>query len=700
VSDLQHSFDQAANPLIDRPALPFDAPAFDRIKTEHMLPAVEYGIGKAQAAIAAIKAVKPEEATFENIIEALERADRVLDRISSVEMHIIQTNGTEEQRTLLKEKILPILSALGTDISQDEELFARIKAVHDHCDRGTLTAEQNVLLDKTYKNFVRGGALLTDAEHPAEKQRLREINERLAKLTAEFSDNVTKANAAYERWVDDPAELDGVPERVMKRLAHAAAEKGQPGRWLIQMEPFPGEIFTHCNNRALREEVWRADARMCDGDAFDNNGNILEIVKLRHEMAQLLGYPNYASYVVSDRMTGDTQTVLDFLKRNLAVYKPAAEKELADIKQFAAGKDGSDLQPWDLQYYARLQKEEKFQMSIEELRPYFKLENVLSGLHRHAEKLFNIEIREETSGKYPTHHPDVKTYEIYDKSREIRGVIYTDYFARPGAKKGGAWHMSLITHHEDENGTHIPVTTNTCNFAKPAPGEPALLSPSEAETMFHEFGHALHCLLGEGKYESLTGTKVKRDFVELPSQLQEHWALDKEVLATYAFHHQTGEVIPDRLMQTLTDMKNFGAARMGLGQTFYGLLDMKWYTTDPSTITSVADLEQSVADHATLFPNTRISMSPTFSHIFAGGYAAGYHGYKWAEVLDNDVFSAFQQNGLYDPATAERLRKSIYSRGGTANPMDLFVEMMGRKPDPDALLRSEGLLPPPQPGPA
>lgn len=697
VPDLQDAFAQADNPLINPPSLSFDAPPLDRVKPEHMLPAIEYGIAKAKANIDAIKQLPVEQATFENVVEALEYADEDLGRASSIISHIIGTNGDDNLRALRKQ-INAKVSDYGTDVSQDEDLFARIKHVHDTADRTTLTPQQIMMLDDTYKGYVRSGALFTEATHPAEKKRLREISQELTRLRSDYTDNRIKATAAYQRFAD-LSELPGVPERVLKQYAKQAEKAGQPGRYLIQLEPSPWDVLTHCSNRALREEIYRAQANLCYGGAHDNTQIMMDIVRLRHEMATMLGASSYADFVVSERMTGSVQTVNDFLERNLATYRPAAEKELAEIKAFAQQTDGlADMQPWDTVYYSRALKEDRFKASVEEARPYFPIDKVLDGVRHHAEKLFDIQLREDKAGQYPVHHPDVKVYEVWDnKTQSVRGLFYADYYARPGAKNGGAWQNTFRGPGENADGSkRIPVAGNTCNFPEPVSAEdPTLLSPDEVKTIFHEFGHAMHCLLGEGRYPSQCGTSVKWDFVELPSQLQENWVLEKEVLDSFAAHYQTGEKIPAELIKKLNDMENFGAARAGLGQTFLGMLDMAWHSTDPAAITSPEELEQSIADRASLFPDAPGLKSPSFSHIFAGGYAAGYHGYKWAEVLDADVFSAFRKNGLYDRATADHLRETIYSKGGTEEPMDVFIAMMGRKPDPDALFRREGLLPPP-----
>jgi peptidyl-dipeptidase Dcp len=400
-------------------------------------------------------------------------------------------------------------------------------------------------------------------------------------------------------------------------------------------------------------------------------------------------------------MAKNTETVLKFLDRCEEMYRPAAEKHLKNVRVLALETDRlSDLCPHDFDYYNNKLQEKSLRVDAEEVRPYLELENVLKGMHRHIEKLFNVKVTEEKTGKYPVHHPDVRVYEISDKGGgKTIGIIYTDYFARPGEKNSGAWMDVLRECGGIGSGNKCAIVINACNFARPAPEQPCLLSLHDVGTVFHEFGHALHALLAEGKYPSLTGVNVKWDFLELPSQLQEHWVQQEEVLSTFAKHHKTGEPLPEDLMKKAIALKNFSAGVDGMNVTFRARLDMAWYTTDPADIGSVEDFEDALRKKSCLFPPDGSVDSTSFDHIFAGGtdYAAGYYGYKWAEVLDADIFETFKDKGLYDPETARRLRDTIYSKGGTVDPMELFIAMQGRKPDPDALFRQEGLLPPKKP---
>lgn len=680
------SFDPQ-NPLMNPPALPEGAPPLDLVRNEHFLPAIRWGIVRAKESIKAIKA-NTAPANFKNSIEALEEAGEDLTRISSIFSNLCSSNNSDELRAI--EEVADVeLANYHSDISLDEALFARVKTAYDTCDKAKLSQEQLMLLEESYKGFVRSGALLDTSA----KAEMRTLNEKLSQAATQFANNTVKATEAYKKLITDEQELDGVPERAKKLYKHLAEEAGYTQGFLITLEPYPIDIVTHGRNRALREELYRAQATRCFKDSYDNLGLIMDLVTLKNKRARLLGYETYAAFVLADRMAGDVKTVSAFLETNLATYKPAAEKELEKIRALAQEMDKIDaLKPWDMAYYARILKEKTFGLELETLRPYFDLEKVLEGVKHHAERLFGIEMREETSGRYPVYHPDVKTYEIYDKqSGELTGLFYADYYARPGAKRSGAWMNSFRDRSMTNSKVNIPIVINNCNFPKPTKDHPTFLSLGDVETVFHEFGHALHALLATATYASLAGTNVKWDFVELPSQVQERWITEKEVLDTFARHHETGELMPAELVKTIQAMHNFDAGLFGLTQTFYGLLDMAYYSCDPATIVDPVTLETHIADRATLIKREAGLMSTTFNHIFGGGYAAGYYSYKWAEVLDADVFSAFKAKGLYDPELSRRLR-TLYAKGGTEPPMDIFIEMMGRKPDPRALFRLSGLL--------
>ncbi len=681
------------NPLIYPPALPHDAPPLDRIKTEHFLPAVYFAIDAARNEIAAIKS-NTAAPDFANTIEALEFSGKLLNRVGGIFGHFSSVQLSDEIRAIEDEFDLACVQ-FGNDVSLDEDLFARIKAVYDQKDNLKLSAEQKKLLEETYKGFVRGGALL-DAEG---KKELREINERMSELSTAFKNNSVQAVAAYQKVIDQESDLAGVPDDIKSVYREFAEKAGLTDKWLVKLSPPPIYIMEYAENRALREEIYRANTSVGWQGQFDNSANILEIVQLRHRRAQLMNFDTHADFVLDDRMAKTPETVLDFLRKNEMIYKPAAEAYLQKVKDYAQKTDGlTDLQPWDFSFYSRRLKEETFSLNLEDMRPYFDLEKVLDGLRIHAEKLFDIKMTE-TKGVYPVNHPDVKVYEVHDnKTGEIVGLFYADYYARSGEKRGGAWMNTLRNRGLEDGENKFPFVLNVCNFAKPTQGKPTLLSIDEVRTVFHEFGHGLHALMAKGDYASLTGTNVKWDFVELPSQLQENWAKEKEVLDTFARHHKTGATLPAEMIRKMNEMENFDAGYAGLRQTFMALLDMEWHTQDPAMIKSVEALEDKIIAETWLFPRVAGPVSTNFGHIFAGGYSAGYYSYKWAEVLEADVYEVFTTKGLYERSNAERLCETIYAKGGTEDPAELFRQMRGRDPDPEALFRREGLLPPPVSG--
>ncbi len=674
------------NPLLSASTLPYGAPEFDKIKTAHFLPALEHATGLMKAEIDAI-VNNPAAPTFANTIEALEAAGGEMSNVQKIFSFIAGANSNDEIREMQAGFNVASVK-VDNDIMMNAALFARVKAVYD-TPPNSLTGEQKMLLEKTYQEFVRSGALLDDAG----KARLSEVTERLTELTTQFLNNVTNATDAYEKVISDESELAGIPERVKNNYKQAAEEAGYDGKWLIKLSPPPIDFLQFCENRALREEVQKARTSIATTGEFDNRDIILEVVRLRHEHANLLGYPTHAAYILDERMMKTPEAVMNFLNRNDKVYRPASDAFMDELRAMARQDGIADFKPWDTLYYWRKAEEKKFSVDMEAVRPYFDLEKTLDGLRQHAEKLFGITMNE-ASAKYPTYSPDVKAYEITDqKTGEIIGLFYADYYARPGAKQNGAWEGDVRMRAGDD----ISIVYNVCNFDKPTKEQPTLLSIDEVTTLFHEFGHALHALLARGSYSSLNGTNVKWDFVELPSQLQENWVTEKETLDTFARHYQTGELLPAEMIQKIKDASQFGVAYEGLRQTYQALLDMKWHMTDPNDIKSVEELEDGViADHW-IFKREAGLTSTGFDHIFAGAtddYSAGYNSYKVAAVLEADVFAEFKKKGLYDPETAQRLRDTVYTQGGTVDPMELFKQLMGREPDQSALFRREGLLPP------
>lgn len=674
------------NPLLSPSSLPNQAPPFDKIEESHYLPAVEAAIAEARKNVDAIKADKAAP-DFANTIVALEISSEALGTVTGIFYNQLSAAGTDGLQALA-DKIGPLNSAFSSDVLLDETLFARVKAVYDKKDSLNLTPEQMTLLDETYKGFVRGGALL-DA---TKKTRLRAIDERLSVLSPTFSNNVKKSGEQFELLIDNDKDLAGLPESALAGAQHAAEEKEHKGKWLFTLDmPSYLPFMQYADNRNLREKMWRAFASRAWKDSFDNSANVLETVKLRDERAKLLGYQNHAHYVLEKRMAETAETVQAFLAKLKAAYKPAAQADLKALQDFAKKSGMTDeLKPWDVGYYAEKLKESLFDFSSEDLRPYFPLDNVLKGTFEHFSKLFGLKF---TPNKlYAVWHADVTAYDVHnEKDGAFVGTFYADFFPRTG-KKDGAW----MTTYRDQglfNGkVERPVIAIVCNFTKPTKDRPSLLTHDEVLTLFHEMGHAVHGLLSQVQYRSLAGTNVLWDFVELPSQAQENWVYEKETLDLFAAHYQTGERIPAGLIKKLNDSKNFMGGWAGLRQVNLATVDMAWHSTDPAAINDVAAFEDSVTKDTSLFPRLAGPTSTSFSHIFAGGYAAGYYSYKWAEVLDADTFELFEQKGLYDPESAEAYKNEILSRGGSEHPRVLYRRFRGRDADPDALFRREGLI--------
>jgi peptidyl-dipeptidase Dcp len=550
-----------------------------------------------------------------------------------------------------------------------------------------LSAEQHKLLEDTYKGFVRGGALL-DAKS---KQRLRKISEQLSTLNPAFSQNVIKSSEAFEMLITHKKDLAGLPEGAIEAAAHAASEKKKKG-WLFTLDyPSFGPFLQYADNRALREKIWRAFSSRAYKGPHDNQKNILKIVRLKTERAKLLGYKTHADYVLEERMAEKSQTVLTFLNTLKKTYKPAAKKDCAQLKKFAAKEHGlKDLKPWDVGYYSEKLKNKLFDFSSEDLRPYFPLDKVLSGTFDHFSKLFELTFK--PAKGYDVWHKDVQVFEVFDKkTKKFIGTLFADFHPRTG-KSNGAWMTSFRDQGLYLGKIERPVIAIVCNFTKPTKNKPSLLTHDEVLTLFHEMGHAMHGLLSNVTYRSLAGTNVLWDFVELPSQVQENWCYEKQTLDMLASHYQTGKKIPAALIEKLRTAQNFMVGWAGLRQVTLGTLDMAWHTTDPSKIKSVTAFEDKITKPLALFARLGGPTSTSFSHIFAGGYSAGYYSYKWAEVLDADTFALFLKKGLYDRKTASAYRQEILAKGGAEHPKALYKNFRSRGPDPNALLRREGLL--------
>ena len=577
-------------------------------------------------------------------------------------------------------------------MSLDEDLFSKIKTVYDQKDGLGLNVEQHTLLEDTYIGFVRSGALLDEDK----KARLREISQETSTLGPQFMNNAKKSAEAFELIIEDKVDLAGLPDTAIAGAVAAAEEKGYENKWLFTLDyPSLGPFLTYADNRDLREKIWRANGNKAYKDEFDNCDLVLQIVRLRDERAKLLGYDTHAQYVLERRMAKNPKTVIEFSEKLAQAYKPAAEKDLKDLKEFAKQSGFDDeIMPWDVGYYSEKLKQKLFDYSSEELRPYFQLKNVLDGVFTHFSKLFGLSFKPATN--IPTWHKDVTAYEVHnEKNNKFVGVLYADFYPRTG-KKSGAWKTSyrdqgLEINDQGEN-MREPIVAIVCNFTKPTKDTPSLLSFGEVTTLFHEMGHAIHALMSDVTYSSHAGTSVLWDFVELPSQVQENWAYKKETLDLFAKHYETGDSIPDALIEKVNKAKNFMVGFGGLRQVSFGLMDMQWHSTDPATISDVAEFEDQATEGLRLFPRLAGPMSTSFSHIFAGGYAAGYYSYKWAEVLDADTFELFEQEGLYNQEIAAKYAENILSKGGSEPPEVLYKRFRGRDADPDALLRREGLL--------
>ncbi|WP_456440488.1 M3 family metallopeptidase [Psychroserpens sp.] len=659
---------------------------FSRIENDHYLPAFLQAIKEAKAEIDEITN-NPETPTFENTIEVLDFSGEQLDRISSIffNMNSAETNDTIQK---IAQEVSPLLSEFSNDITLNETLFKRVKAVYDIKDTLDLNSEQNTLLDKKYKGFSRNGANLSEYK----KTRLREIDKASSQLKLKFGENVLAETNAFEMHLTNEEDLAGLPEGA-KEAAQQLAESKQKEGWLITLD-YPSYIpfMTYANNRELRKKLAiAAGAKAFKGNEHDNQDNVLQITKLRHERANLLGYKTHAHFVLEERMAKTPETVQHFLNELLEKAKPAAEKEFKDLEAFAKDLDGIDaLQKWDGSYYAEKLKQKLFSLDDEQLKPYFKLENVIDGVFTIAERLYDLKFEEiDTIDKY---HEDVLTYKVTDLKGNLVSVFYADFFPRPG-KRNGAW-MTVYKPQYIKNGKNSrPHISNVCNFTKPTKSKPSLLTFNEVTTLFHEFGHALHGILANTTYPSLSGTSVSWDFVELPSQVLENWCYEKEALELFATHYETGEPIPMDLIEKIKASATFHEGMQTLRQISLGLLDMSWHSENPSAITSVKTHENKAFENTKLYPDVAGNcMSTAFSHVFQGGYSSGYYSYKWAEVLDADAFEYFLEKGIFNKDVAKKFKDHILSQGGIEDPMTLYKRFRGKEPQPEALLRRAGLI--------
>lgn len=664
----------------------YNTAPFSKIKNEDYVPAIQEAIAETKREIEAI-VDNPEPASFTNTIEALSFSGMQLDRISNIffNLHSAETNDEIEKMAV---QIAPMLAELSSDITLNYELFLRIKEVYDQKESLNLTPEQDMLLTKNYKDFVRNGALLTEDK----KKQLREIDQEMSVLKLNFAEHVLAETNAYKLHVVKKEDLDGLPENVVEAAHELAKEEGKEG-WIFTLD-YPSYIpfMTYASNRELRKELAIAAGKK----AFQKNENnnekiILKLAKLRYDRAKLLGYDSHAHFKLEERMAQNPLSVKTFLNDLLAKGKPAADREFEELSAYAKKLDGIEkLEKWDGTYYSEKLKQERFNLDDEKLRPYFKLENVLNGVFDIAHKLYGLTFKEvQNIDKY---HPEVQTYVVSDEEGQLISIFYADFFPRKG-KRNGAWMTSYKSQYFKDGHNERPHVSIVCNFTRPTATKPSLLTFNEVTTLFHEFGHALHGMLADTTYPTLSGTSVYWDFVELPSQIMENWCYEEEALKLFAKHYETGETIP---MEYITKIKESASFLEGLAtvrQLSFGLLDMGWHGQDPSNITSVKDFETEQFKTTAIYPDVKENvMSTSFSHIFDGGYSSGYYSYKWAEVLDADAFDYFKQEGIFNREVANKFRENILSKGGTEHPMKLYTQFRGHEPSVDPLLKRAGLI--------
>ena len=677
---------QDINPLLSENQTLHGTMPFHLIKTEHYEPAILKGMEIHNQEIEAI-INQTDAPTFANTIVALEKSGALLNQVSTVFGNLLSAETNDEMQAIA-ERMMPQLSEHSNNITLNEKLFARIKAVYDTTDKAQLGKEEQMLLQNTYDGFIRSGANLT----PEQKERFRQISAEMSVLTLRFSQNNLKETNAYELALQAD-QLDGLPESALHAYAQTAQEKGKEGHIVTLQAPSFIPFMKYSQHRELRQQLYMAYNTQCTHDNEYNNMEIVKkLVNLRLERAQLLGFQTAADYVLTRRMAEKSENVYKLLNQLLEAYTPTAHKEVEEVQALAKELEGEDFQlmPWDWAYYSEKLKEKKFNLNEEALRPYFELSNVIEGVFGLATRLYGITFQE--NKEIPVYHPDVTAYEVFDKDGSFLAVLYADFHPRAG-KRSGAWMTSYKEQWKDENGNSRPHISVVMNFTKPSGDKPALLSFGEVNTFLHEFGHALHGMFANTTYQSLSGTNVYWDFVELPSQIMENFAIEKDFLNTFAKHYETGENIPKELIQRLVDASNFNVAYACLRQLSFGLLDMAWYTRTEPFEGDVRNYEKQAWSQAQVLPSCEETcMTVQFSHIMAGGYSAGYYSYKWAEVLDADAFSLFQEKGIFNPEVANSFREHVLSKGGTEHPMTLYKRFRGQEPGIDALLKRNGIL--------
>mgnify|MGYP005988697603 CR=1 FL=1 len=664
----------------------YNTAPFESIKNKDYQPAILKLIEEAKKDIDAIvnNTAVP---TFENTIEALEFSGQQLERVTSIFFNLNSAETNDEIQKIAQD-ISPIITEFGNDITLNQALFTKVKTVFDSKDSLDLTTEQNTLLDKKYKSFSRNGANLSEDK----KLKLRAIDKQLASLKLKFGENLLAETNAFEMLLTKEEEVSGLPEGAKEAAKQLAESKDKDG-WLITLD-YPSYIpfMTYADRRDLREKLAKASgAKGFKNDALDNQNNVLDIARLRFERANLLGYKTHSHFVLEERMAETPEKVNSFLQDLLVKAKPAAEREFAELENFAKELDNIDqLEKWDSAYYSEKLKQKLFNLDDEQLKPYFKLENVIDGAFQVANKLFGLQFKKiDTIDKY---HEDVMTYEVLDENNDLVSIFYADFFPRAG-KRNGAWMTSYKPQFIKDGINERPHISNVCNFTKPTKSKPSLLTFNEVTTLFHEFGHGLHGMLANTTYPSLSGTSVFWDFVELPSQVLENWCYEKEALELFAKHYETGEVIPMDLVAKIKESATFQEGMQTLRQLSFGLLDMSWHGINPSDITDVKTHEYKTFEDTNLYPDVKENcMSTAFAHIFQGGYSSGYYSYKWAEVLDADAFDYFKEEGIFNKDVAKKFKDNVLSQGGTENPMILYKRFRGQEPKPEALLKRAGLI--------
>jgi oligopeptidase A len=670
------------NPLLND----FNTAPFSKISNSHYKPAIEKAIEIAKVEIDEI-IKNSEKPSFENTTVALDFSGEKLNRITSIFFNLNSAETNDEIQQIAQE-VSPILSAFGNDITLNEDLFKRVKSVFDVKASLNLSSEQTMLLDKQYKSFARNGANLNEID----KTQLREIDAKLSKLSLKFGENVLAETNAFEMHLTNEDDVAGLPESVKEAAKEIAKSKDKEGYIFTLDHPSYVPFLTYADNRELRKKLAIAAGKKAFQDnEFNNEKVVLEIVNLRHQRATLLSYKTHAHFVLEERMAETPEKVIEFSNNLLEKAKPAALKEFKNLENYAKKLDGIDhLQKWDGGYYSEKLKKELFDLDQEILKPYFKLENVIAGVFTIANRLYDLAFEEiATIDKY---HEDVKTYNVTDTNGKFVAIFYADFHPRKG-KRNGAWMTSYKSQQIKNKINERPHISIVCNFTKPTETKPSLLTFNEVTTLFHEFGHALHGMLADTTYNSLSGTSVSWDFVELPSQILENWCFEKEALELFAKHYETGETIPMKYVEKIKESASFHEGMQTLRQLSFGLLDMQWHGQNPTKITSVKEFENNAFSDTKLYPDVAENcMSTAFSHIFQGGYSAGYYSYKWAEVLDADAFEYFLEEGIFNKEVAIKFKENVLSKGGTEKPMELYKRFRGKEPKPDALLKRAGLL--------